>query len=417
MASQEPSAPSSDLTAVEYIYLLRALEPDASGRVHGDLPTGGFLKRTWIVSPTVGASFAIHEMVRVPGYESLSVPAGSQVLLRESVIPDWRRIELRAGLGAAVAIPSLARWNKEVIKRALVEVARACVDLGYQPRLYRAGTDLVQPLETTRLRGSDIIGDSRLIVQHRRRTRRMRFQIELGNQVAMVAQRICSALGLPPSLRTWVQQVFYDGPGDRVAVHFLKTSGIVESSPFFSLALRLDPQRWGPNVYQPGDWLPPMAEDHLIPKPYDFVLRGNIRLFGAAGFVALGPWFTDVRVNPMLGPARLRKLRNPTLCMGDLDGRWGMRLAQGWKGNAPGATDADLQQLLSVEGDFLILGNLEYFGSRKLRAVGATLRRVWETEGPGDYIMRRGRPALGQSLADRLLEELTGIAQGTFEHP
>lgn len=396
-----------DPTSVEYIHVVQELESGAKGNVTVDLPVGAFLSRTACFTFASGGTALLHELIRLPHDKDVKLASDSRIMIRERIIPDWRRIELKGNFGRFATSLSMERWNVDVVGRVLHNLAQACVDLGYDPRYHRQAPDLVWPLVSENNSARHIFQD--VTVRHRRRTRTARFQVQHGAEVKEVARQICLSHGLPISLAPWLEQIFYSGPGDPVSLHLLARAGQINRGPMVSVALRLNQEQWGSAVYEPGNWISSRVADQLIPLVADFVVRGNIRLFSSRGFEAFGPYLTQLRHSEALGHARGESPRS--------DSNWAIRI-QDTAAHAPRGwipVDAASEQL-DQEGDFLIAGNLAYFGSRQLRRVGGQLRSVWEAAGGNGYVVSFHRPPTARGPDAALLNRVAKIALG-IEQP
>jgi hypothetical protein len=396
-----------DPVAVEFVYILQPL-PDARGKVLLDTTVGGHLRCIFILYQAGNLSL-LYKMVLTPGSERLTLPQDSRELFREQIIPDWRRVELRSRLDFPGELGLLQRWNMKILSKVLLEVATACVDLGYHPLYYRKGPDLVWELEPSYEAGVVPVKEITLEARHLRRTRLTKFQLERSPEVHAAMQRICTSYGLPPQMLPWLVHIFYHGPDDELARHFLALMGQVSGGPLFSFALRLNPQQWGFTIYQPGNWLVARIADLLIPAIYDFLIAGNIRLFRSTGFEALGPWLTRLRSTESVVAPDGRKFRtSATSHLSDRHWRWAIRVSGTVIQESPGwvAPEA-LGYLLQAKGDFLLAGNLCYLGATQLRTTGSALRQVWEREvGQDQYLIEASRPRTLRTPDQKLLRAL-----------
>ena len=153
------------------------------------------------------------------------------------------------------------------------------------------------------------------------------------------------------------------------------------------------------------------AADQLIPSVHDFVIKGNIRLFRSAGFEALGPWLTQLRALDSLPAPDARRIYDAGI---NTDWKWAL-FVKGKVIQAPdGWVAAEVVEgLLESDGDFLLVGNLSYHGSRQLRIGGSDLRSSWEkTVGASQYLIETNRPRPLLHPHSELLLTLSALALG-----
>ena len=400
-----------DPTAVDYVYVSQRLRPDPSGRVLQDIPVGGFLRHLYIIQHDPRNHFAIYEMVIPPPFGQLTLPSDCEELFREQIVPDWRRIEIKAGQDFILDRQMPDRWNNEVMAKVILEVATLGVDLGYYPLHHRQGPDMVWEIQPDDVIGVVSIEDTRLVIKRRHYSRLARFQLEIGPNVQAAVRKVCSIYGLPPQFASWLAHVFYCGPVNVLARHFLRLTGFVTGGPFFSAALRLDPARWGLTIYQPGNWIEAQAADRLIPTVHDFAIKANIRLFRSQGFEALAPWLAHLRSLDDLPVPDARRSRSATL---NTDWQWAMLVKDKViQGPVNWVAMEVVEGLLESEGDFLLVGNLLHQGSRQLRKGGSDLRQSWEKiVGMNQYLVHANRPRQISQPHLELLRTLTALALG-----
>ena len=265
-----------DPTGIEYIHVVQDLESGATGDITLSPPVGAFLNKVAYFTFASGRAAVLYGLIRVPNDQAVKLASDSRIMIKEWVIPDWRRIELKGNFGRVTASPSMKRWNIDVISKVLLNLAQACVDLGHDPPYHRSAPDLVLPLDPMDSGAPLGVRDVRFTVRHD------------------AVLRICLSHGLPISLAPWLAESFYSGPGDPASLHLLARAGLVNDGPMVSIAVRLSQEEWGSAVYDPGKWLASRVADQLIPLVSDFVIRGNIRLFSSRGFEALGPYMTNL---------------------------------------------------------------------------------------------------------------------------